>query len=134
MDSGAACPCAAQVTAKPRDRDTEVHFLASAETFGVVEYHLTSGATAARAFLFVVFVGVSVGMPRPLSITLIELSVWIVTVISLQKPANASSMALSTTSNTMWCRPVPSEVSPMYIPGRLRTASKPFSTLMLSES
>src|SRR5712691_8224648 len=43
-------------------------------------------------------------------------------------------MALSTTSNTMWCRPVPSEVSPMYMPGRLRTASKPFSTLILSES
>ena len=43
-------------------------------------------------------------------------------------------MALSSTSNTMWCRPVPSDVSPMYIPGRLRTASRPFRTLMLSES
>ena len=75
-----------------------------------------------------------VGMPRPLSSTEIELSVWIVTTISSQKPASASSMALSTTSNTMWCRPVPSEVSPMYIPGRLRTASRPFRTLMESES
>src|SRR5258708_39887830 len=33
----------------------------------------------------------------------------------------------------MWCRPVPSEVSPMYMPGRLRTASRPFRTLMASE-
>src|SRR3990170_3381461 len=73
-------------------------------------------------------------MPRPLSSTLIELSVWIVTMISSQNSASASSTALSTTSNTMWCRPVPSEVSPMYIPGRLRTASSPFSTLMLEES
>src|SRR3989338_6725079 len=42
-------------------------------------------------------------------------------------------MALSRTSNTMWCKPVPSFVSPIYIPGRLRTASSPFKTLMLSE-
>src|SRR5215469_16828806 len=41
-------------------------------------------------------------------------------------------MALSTTSCTMWCRPEPSSVSPIYMPGRLRTASRPFSTLMLS--
>src|SRR5437868_6566855 len=34
----------------------------------------------------------------------------------------------------MWCRPVPSEVSPMYIPGRLRTASSPLRILMLLES
>src|SRR4029079_1906378 len=32
----------------------------------------------------------------------------------------------------MWCRPVPSSVSPMYIPGRLRTASRPLRTWMLS--
>jgi len=76
----------------------------------------------------------SVGIPRPLSTTLIELSVWMVAMISSQKPASASSTALSTTSNTMWCRPVPSEVSPMYIPGRLRTASRPLRTLMLDES
>jgi hypothetical protein len=38
-------------------------------------------------------------------------------------PGQASSIELSTTSNTRWCRPVPSEVSPMYMPGRLRTAS-----------
>src|SRR4030081_741114 len=74
-----------------------------------------------------------VGIPRPLSRTEIELSVWMVTVISSQKPAKASSTALSTTSNTMWCNPVPSAVSPMYMPGRLRTASRPFRTLMASE-
>src|SRR5688572_9133753 len=74
-----------------------------------------------------------VGMPRPLSRTETELSVCTVTTISSQKPASASSTALSTTSNTMWCRPVPSEVSPMYIPGRLRTASRPFRTLIASD-
>src|SRR5258708_855358 len=76
----------------------------------------------------------SVGMPRPLSTTEMELSVWITTLMSSQCPARASSIALSTTSNTMWCRPVPSEVSPMYMPGRLRTASRPFRILMLEES
>src|SRR5277367_6647595 len=30
----------------------------------------------------------------------------------------------------MWCRPEPSSVSPIYMPGRLRTASRPFRTLM----
>src|SRR5471032_2246687 len=34
----------------------------------------------------------------------------------------------------MWCRPVPSSVSPMYMPGRLRTASRPRSTLIESAS
>src|SRR4051812_21643764 len=33
----------------------------------------------------------------------------------------------------MWCSPVPSAVSPMYMPGRLRTASRPFRTLIESE-
>src|SRR3954471_24677213 len=75
----------------------------------------------------------SVGMPRPLSTTEIELSVWITTLMSWQWPASASSIALSTTSNTMWCKPVPSDVSPMYMPGRLRTASSPFRILMASE-
>src|SRR5690606_36610999 len=30
----------------------------------------------------------------------------------------------------MWCRPEPSSVSPIYMPGRLRTASRPLRTLM----
>src|SRR5471032_1724622 len=66
-----------------------------------------------------------VGTPRPLSVIEIELSEWMVTWISVQWPASDSSMELSSTSNTRWCRPVPSEVSPMYMPGRLRTASRP---------
>src|SRR5262245_2649471 len=40
-------------------------------------------------------------------------------------------MELSTTSNTRWCSPR-SAVSPMYMPGRLRTASRPSRTLMFS--
>src|SRR5207249_6258610 len=44
----------------------------------------------------------SVGMPRPLSTTDTELSAWMTTLLSSQYPASASSMALSSTSNTMW--------------------------------
>src|SRR5207253_1159248 len=47
------------------------------------------------------------------------------------KPASASSMELSTTSYTRWCRPA-GPVDPMYIAGRLRTASSPSRTLILS--
>src|SRR5262249_21244893 len=43
-----------------------------------------------------------------------------------------SSTELSTTSYTIWCSPVPSSVSPMYIPGRFRTASSPFRTVIFS--
>ncbi len=74
----------------------------------------------------------SVGMPLPLSETVTELSVWITIFISSQCPANASSIELSTTSKTIWCKPVPSLVSPIYIPGLFLTASSPFSTLILS--
>src|SRR5690606_37052421 len=77
---------------------------------------------------------ISTGIPRPLSATVTDWSAWMVTVTWVQCPASASSTELSTTSNTMWCRPVPSSVSPMYIPGRLRTASRPFKTLILLES
>jgi len=77
---------------------------------------------------------ISTGIPRPLSVTVTDWSSWMVTVTSVQWPASASSIELSTTSNTMWWRPVPSSVSPMYIPGRLRTASRPFKTLILLES
>lgn len=44
-------------------------------------------------------------------------------------PAIASSTELSTISCTRWCRPR-SPVEPMYMPGRLRTASRPSSTWM----
>ena len=73
----------------------------------------------------------STGMPLPSSVTDMELSSWITTSILEQWPAKASSIELSTTSKTMWCKPVPSSVSPIYIPGRFLTASKPFKTLIL---
>ena len=69
----------------------------------------------------------SIGMPRPLSATVTELSGCIHTSILSQYPANASSTELSTTSYTRWCRPR-GPVEPMYMPGRLRTASKPSRT------
>ena len=70
------------------------------------------------------------GMPRPLSSTVTESSARMTTVIVSQWPARCSSTALSTASHTRWCRPVPSCTSPMYMPGRLRTASRPSSTWM----
>src|SRR5262245_58822935 len=70
-------------------------------------------------------------MPRPSSSTVTLESMWMVTSTRVQKPARASSMELSTTSKTRWCRPR-SAVSPMYIPGRFRTASRPSRTLMFS--
>ncbi len=69
----------------------------------------------------------STGMPRPLSVTEMTLSFLIVTETWSQYPANASSIELSTTSYTRWCRPF-SPVEPMYIAGRFRTASSPFNT------
>src|ERR1700732_1496358 len=71
----------------------------------------------------------STGMPRPLSITVTLLSSCTITLISSQKPAMASSTELSQTSQTMWSKPIP-PVEPMYIAGRLRTASMPPRTLM----
>ena len=68
------------------------------------------------------------GMPRPLSVTEMELSAWMVMTMSSQWPARASSMELSTTSNTMWCRPVPSGVADVHA-GRLRTAFQTFELL-----
>src|SRR3989442_4577797 len=76
---------------------------------------------------------IPVGMPRRLSGTDMDWSVGRVRMTWPKKPASASSTELSTTSKTMWCKPVPSEVSPIYMPGRLRTASRPFRTLMASE-
>ena len=69
-----------------------------------------------------------VGIPRPLSDTVQDPSEFSVTRTSSAWPASASSIALSTTSYTMWCRPDPSSVSPIYMPGRLRTASNPLRT------
>src|ERR1700722_13050262 len=71
----------------------------------------------------------STGIPRPLSTTVTLLSSCTVTLISSAKFAIASSTELSTTSQTRWCSPI-SPVEPMYIAGRLRTASIPPKTLM----
>ena len=70
----------------------------------------------------------STGMPRPLSRTVTLPSPFSVSSTREAKPACASSTALSMISNAMWCRPEPSSVSPIYMPGRLRTASSPLST------
>ncbi len=71
------------------------------------------------------------GTPRPSSTTVIMPSALMVTRIVVAWPAIASSIELSTTSQTRWCRPRAS-VEPMYIPGRLRTASSPSRTWMLA--
>jgi hypothetical protein len=71
----------------------------------------------------------STGMPRPLSLTDTEPSLCTRTSMRLALPARASSTELSTTSHTRWCRPF-MPVSPMYIAGRVRTASRPSRTLI----
>ncbi|OPZ49222.1 MAG: hypothetical protein BWY91_03117 [bacterium ADurb.BinA028] len=75
----------------------------------------------------------SVGMPRPLSRTRTPPSARSVTSIVSAYPASASSTALSTISHTRWCRPR-SPVDPMYMPGRLRTASSPSRTVIAEAS
>ena len=67
---------------------------------------------------------IPVGIPRPSSSTVIELSLWMVTCIWVQYPARASSMELSTISYTRWWRPL-KDVSSIYIPGLFLTASSP---------
>src|SRR5450759_2070459 len=68
-------------------------------------------------------------MPRPLSTTVTDPSALMAMSIFVQYPARASSTELSTTSYTRWCRPF-GPVDPMYMLGRLRTASSPSSTWM----
>ena len=53
------------------------------------------------------------------------------TTILSQCPAKASSIALSTISQTRWCKPV-AEVEPIYIPGLTLTASNPSKTVKFS--
>src|SRR5262245_18000719 len=74
---------------------------------------------------------ISTGMPRPSSSTRQLPSPKSVTVTFLQKPAIASSIELSTTSYTRWCRPS-AEVCGMYRPGRFRTAERPSRILIAS--
>src|SRR5450759_2207900 len=68
-------------------------------------------------------------MPRPLSTTVTDPSALMAMSIFVQYPARASSTELSTTSYTRWCRPL-GPVDPMYMLGRLRTASSPSRTWM----
>ncbi len=69
----------------------------------------------------------STGMPRPLSCTSADPSGCSTTCTRSQKPPSASSTALSMTSHRQCMSPRVS-VEPMYMPGRLRTASRPSST------
>src|ERR1035441_3871499 len=69
----------------------------------------------------------STGMPRPLSLTSAELSAYSSTSIREQYPPSASSTSLSMISHRQCCSPRPS-VDPTYMPGRLRTASRPSRT------
>mmetsp|Transcript_1233 Transcript_1233/g.4074 ORF Transcript_1233/g.4074 Transcript_1233/m.4074 type:complete len:250 (+) Transcript_1233:1539-2288(+) len=71
----------------------------------------------------------SVGIPRPSSSTETNPDASTQTVMQLACPACTSSTPLSKTSQTKWCKPF-EDVLPMYIPGRLRTGSKPFKTWM----
>ena len=70
----------------------------------------------------------STGMPRPLSLTSAEPSACRITSIRVQCPPSASSTELSKISHRQWCSPRLS-VDPMYMPGRLRTASRPSRTV-----
>ena len=63
----------------------------------------------------------------PLSDSVHDPSGWSVTSMWSQYPASASSTELSMISQRQCMRPRPS-VDPMYMPGRLRTASRPSST------
>ena len=77
---------------------------------------------------FVLYFGCGpTGIPRPLSliVTVSEASKCIS--IRFASPATASSMALSSNSATRCCIAASSE-PPIYIPGRLRTGSKPSRT------
>ena len=69
----------------------------------------------------------SVGMPRPSSWTSTEPSGCRVTSTRCATPARASSTPLSMISHRQCMRPRVS-VDPMYMPGRLRTASSPSRT------
>ena len=72
----------------------------------------------------------STGIPLPLSATEIDPSAWSVTLIWEQCPARASSTLLSITS---WIKWLGRAVS-VYIPGRLRTGSRPASTSIAEAS
>ena len=70
-----------------------------------------------------------VGMPLPSSLTVQDPSGSRTVSMMVAWPARASSTQLSTTSQTRWCRPS-GPVEPMYMPGRLRTGSRPSRTVI----
>jgi len=70
---------------------------------------------------------ISTGMPRPSSPTSTDPSGYKVTVILRQCPARASSTELSIISHRQCMSPRLS-LEPMYMPGLLRTASRPSRT------
>ena len=69
----------------------------------------------------------STGIPRPSSVTAIMPSGSSSMTTLVAWPAMASSTELSATSHTRWWRPS-TPVEPMYMPGRLRTGSRPSRT------
>ena len=86
--------------------------------------------TVSRAVL-PVWAWMSMGMPRPLSLTVMWPSWAMDTLTWVANPAIASSTQLSAISTIRWRRPV-GPVDPMYMPGRSRTASKPSRTWIWS--
>ena len=85
-----------------------------------------------RPFSAEIFRGSPPGMPRPSSSTVTEPSL-LMTTEFLAKPPIASSIELSTTSYTRWCRAAPELMSPMYMPGRSRRCSRSVSCWKLSD-
>ena len=72
-------------------------------------------------------------MPRPLSITVTELSMWMVTFDLVAVAGQRLVNGVVDDFVDQVVQPV-SVVEPIYIAGRSRTASRPSSTLMLLES
>jgi hypothetical protein len=69
-------------------------------------------------------------MPRPSSRTVSDPSLWWITSMTLACPASASSTLLSITSWARWFGRLVS----VYMPGRLRTGSRPDRTSMSAAS
>src|SRR5699024_9819575 len=76
---------------------------------------------------------VPTGLPRPPSRTAAEPSSCTTICISVNTPARASSTGLSVISDRQ-CMSARVSVAPSYMPGRLRTASRPSSTNKLRAS
>jgi hypothetical protein len=73
-------------------------------------------------------------MPRPSSVTVTELSTWMMTLTVVAEAGQRLVDRVVDHLEDHVVQPEPSSVSPMYMPGRFRTASRPLSTLMLPAS